>query len=523
MSDKKKKIYTAKEQLSPRRPIILKSDRDSTRDQVKEKSEKDKDKPLQPTIILKTREQSTPKDERPHSPKSFKKTPTSEGDTVHPKIVHNEYKERKEQKTIPLKIMSEPVKLIDENLEFNNAGVEFLSDSSTNYLVVGVVGMQGVGKSMIMNLITQDTYDHNLCFYILNSHDMDKEGFSESPDIQSIQRELNALDLHDAEKRDHTSVDFKFKMQNIEHIEKGTHCTKGVDMYVTSDRVVVLDCQAVGVSRGEDPRGSPTDCLQLTSFLMSVCHVLIAVQDWFTDYNFVRYIQTAEMLTPSLSASSSAPPQDAPRAADAHAHAHSLPHPHPRPHLLLLQNRCQLEDFTPESVKTMQDLYRKAFQKSNVQLKSGMYMYSDLNRNGLDVEQASRGYGAARCGEPLNLFLLPEIYHDYGELFVHSSLQQVAGCDVRGGGTTAWTWSRRAAATAPRAAASRSTSSCCRRYTTTMVSSLYTPLCNRWLGAMQEVGEQRPGRGAGEPRLRRRALRRAAQPLPAAGDIPRLW
>lgn len=29
-----------------------------------------------------------------------------------------------------------------------------------------------------------------------------------------------------------------------------------------------------------------------------------------------------------------------------------------QPHLLMLHNRCQLEDFTPEAVKTMQDLYR---------------------------------------------------------------------------------------------------------------------------------------------------------------------
>lgn len=37
--------------------------------------------------------------------------------------------------------MSQPVKLLDENLEFNTAALEFLNDSNNNYLVVGVMGM----------------------------------------------------------------------------------------------------------------------------------------------------------------------------------------------------------------------------------------------------------------------------------------------------------------------------------------------------------------------------------------------
>lgn len=36
--------------------------------------------------------------------------------------------------------MTEPIKLLDENLEFNPAALEFMNDASLNYLVVGVVG-----------------------------------------------------------------------------------------------------------------------------------------------------------------------------------------------------------------------------------------------------------------------------------------------------------------------------------------------------------------------------------------------
>lgn len=69
--------------------MILKSDRETTKDPSKEKQEKEK----QPTIILKTREQSAPKEERPQSPKIVR---SSEQEGPHPsKIAQNENKEKK--------------------------------------------------------------------------------------------------------------------------------------------------------------------------------------------------------------------------------------------------------------------------------------------------------------------------------------------------------------------------------------------------------------------------------------------
>ncbi|CAH2982815.1 unnamed protein product [Chilo suppressalis] len=388
MSDKKKKVFTSKETLTPRRPVILKSDRDVSKDQTKEKQEKEK----APTIILKTREQSAPKDDRPVSPKTLKSS-TSEIEGIHPsKIAQNENKEKKEQKpNPPLKLMTDPVKLLDENLEFNNAALEFLNDSNTNYLIVGVIGTQGVGKSMVLNLISQNKHIRNLCSYILNSHEMSSENTYDQNDTSSLENQLEALNFVETSEKnyEHADIDFKFKMQDIAQIEKGIHCTKGVDMFVTTDRVILLDCQALfSPSLIEEFSASPVtarsanvvtvDCLQVASFLMSVCHVLVAVQDWFSDYNLLR---------------------------------------------------CQLEDFTPEAVKTMQDLYRKSFQKSSLQLNSGMYMYSDSNKNGLNMDSVCKGHTVDNCGPPINLFLLPEVYSDYDNREVyrgHPPFEQLA-------------------------------------------------------------------------------------------------
>lgn len=76
------------QEYSTPRPVILKSDRES-REHAKEKQEKEK----QPTIILKTREQSTPKEDRPRSPKSSK--PLAEESTIPSKIAQNENKEKR--------------------------------------------------------------------------------------------------------------------------------------------------------------------------------------------------------------------------------------------------------------------------------------------------------------------------------------------------------------------------------------------------------------------------------------------
>ncbi|XP_049874848.1 nonsense-mediated mRNA decay factor SMG9-like [Pectinophora gossypiella] len=430
MADKKKKVFMSKESTTPRRPVILKSDREASKEPSKEKQE------IQPTIILKTREQSAPKEDRPQSPKNVKSTSESDGPHIS-KIAQNENKEKKhsESKPVPpLKQMTEPIKLLDENFEFNNAALEFLHDSSTNYLVVGIIGTQGVGKSMILNLIAQNSHTSELCSEILRSHELPAEITYESNDIGALESQMENLDFaRDVEeKKGKSGSPFKFKMQDIEQIERGVHCTKGVDMYITNDRVILLDCQALWSPSSliDESNANPitarsanvvtVDCLQVASYLMAICHILITVQDWFADYNFIRYIQTAEMLKPSLSASSTPAAQEGSESTNT-GESH--------PHLLLLHNRCQLEDYTPEAVRTMQELYRKAFQRSNLQLNSGMYMYSDSNKNGLNVDKVCKNYSNDACGSPINLFLLPEIYDDYDNREIyrgHPSFEQLA-------------------------------------------------------------------------------------------------
>jgi protein SMG9 len=102
----------------------------------------------------------------------------------------------------------------------------------------------------------------------------------------------------------------------LEHHELGGHCTSGVDLLVTSNRVILIDTQPIlsasvmdRLVQQENKKFAGTDfastenameiqSLQLAAFLLSVCHVVILVQDWFFDPNLVRYDTTSKLLKP---------------------------------------------------------------------------------------------------------------------------------------------------------------------------------------------------------------------------------
>lgn len=66
--------------------------------------------------------------------------------------------------------MKKPVKLIDNYMEFNTQALDYLIENQNDFLVVGVLGSQGVGKSTILNLIAHSNV-HNLASRILNKVD----------------------------------------------------------------------------------------------------------------------------------------------------------------------------------------------------------------------------------------------------------------------------------------------------------------------------------------------------------------
>ncbi|XP_014482978.1 PREDICTED: protein SMG9 [Dinoponera quadriceps] len=228
------------------------------------------------------------------------------------------------------------IKFMDENMQLCENPLEYLYDQQ-DFLVVGCLGTQSVGKSTIMSLLTSEY----------------------APDI--------------------------FPVQDLSHHESATNCTSGIDIFITKNRVIYLDTQPILSISAFDSSTSSFDqkkaasdftstetnlelqSLQFMAFLFSVCHVIIFVQDWFVDPNLVRVLQTAEMLKPS---STTTMDQD---------------YVEYYPHLVFLHNKAEPGDFTPSSIKRMKDFYNKTFSSSRLQTHSGIDMSQDSTESGLNL------------------------------------------------------------------------------------------------------------------------------------------
>ncbi|XP_023216105.1 protein SMG9-like [Centruroides sculpturatus] len=339
-----------------------------------------------PTVLLKTREGSdrdtsrscSPGVSSPSSNQSFlERTKESEGTAstltqnnnsqpvyhIQQKTSlssHSTVEVGNDQKLCPSLEMNSPVKLVDESLQWCDNAMEFLQDQ-TDFYVIGVVGLQGSGKSTVLS--------------ILSGHYGQDGG------------------------------KMLFKHQTREHKELGEHCTVGIDVYVTSERVILLDTQPIlsasvmdqiiqyekkipgGTDYHSTENALQMQSLQIIAFLMAVCHTIILVQDWFVDPNLLRFIQSAEMLKPATPTN----PHEGTPAPEENTEYY--------PHIVFVQNKCQRADYSPSCLIEMQELLSLIFQKSKLKQAGHVCM-----------EFFSKKYYQSS----VNLFLIPEIGEEQG-------------------------------------------------------------------------------------------------------------
>lgn len=331
-----------------------------------------KEEKQQPTILIKTRE-----GERAISPnsKSNSLASSTKKDAEQPQPVYQLQSKPSTTETVIPPEMTSPVKLLDlESFGVVDNCLEFLSEQS-DFLVVGIVGYQGVGKSTILSLLAnpKSSEEHYL-----------------------------------------------FATEKPEDTEVAAHKTDGIDMYVTRNRIIYLDTQpimspSVNVKllqqqdsnlvkkyQHSDYPIESTDVeiqsLQLITFLFSICHVVLFVQDYWLDPDLIRFLQTAEMLKPST-----------PTALDEAIVEYF-------PHIIFLHNKAQPSDFEPRRMKEMQDIYCKTFSHSRLQFQTGFGLANGEINPALSVDS---------CGELMNLFLLPEMNGGSAQYKGHSGFQDL--------------------------------------------------------------------------------------------------
>lgn len=327
----------------------------------------------QPTILRKAREHSedsspkrVPKD---HELSTSMVSNTPSTDHIAPTV----------------KTMTKSVKFLDDSVLLENLQ-EFVQENN-DFLVVGIVGTQGVGKSTILNLIAHNTVSEELKNALFRNCEDPKDD------------DYNTRIITDLKVEDDKIKKEIFKIETSEDLETNCNATRGIDAFITSNRVILLDCQpfmSIAVLdelvQSENKRSNivseftnlensgEIQGLQLTSFLMSICHVLVVVQDYFFDSNIIRFLQTAEMLKPT------------------HSNAEDELNDH-FPHLLMVHNRAQMGDFSPRKFKTIQETYNLLFQKTKLQKDSNLGLASCKLVTYLNEDN---------CGDPFNVFLIPE-------------------------------------------------------------------------------------------------------------------
>ncbi|CAL8247831.1 unnamed protein product [Lota lota] len=256
--------------------------------------------------------------------------------------------------------MRQSIKLVDDQMNWCDSAMEYLRDQ-TDMLVVGVLGLQGTGKSTVMSLISANTPEED-------------------------QRA------------------FVFRAQTQEIKERAGNQSTGIDFFITQERVIYLDTQPILSPSILDhlinnDRKLPPEynlphtyiemqSLQMAAFLFTVCHVVIVVQDWFTDINMYRFLQTAEMLKPSTPSAS----HDSTGSSAAEDGAEYYPH------IVFLQNKARRDDFCPRNLKNMHLVVDKLMAHSHLKYKGTLSM--------LDCNMFP-GLGRKYLESEVNLFLLP--------------------------------------------------------------------------------------------------------------------
>uniref|UniRef100_A0A6M2DP61 Protein SMG9 n=1 Tax=Xenopsylla cheopis TaxID=163159 RepID=A0A6M2DP61_XENCH len=345
--------------------------------------------------------------------------------------------------------MKKPIKLIDNHLEFNMQALDYLIENQNDFLVVGVLGNQGVGKSTLLNLVAHSNMN-NLVSRIINKVDdstVSKDTISLKTDISSdsksssdVYSECSDIISCSSDKASVHSLNhnvdlltnktgeltlnekpglqtesgncIKFEVETEEQIKFGVHCTNGVDMYITSNRVILLDSQPLlSVSiLDKSTLSSETksmthevavemESLYLATFILASCHIVLVVQDWFIDSNILRFLNTADMLRPQPNQPNN--PQ------------HTAPEENLLDQfgaqILLVHNKAQLSDFSGDAIKHYSKMYDMIFNTSSkLKIRTGLGSIYDKK-----VEEYKSKKTSIDKKQDVNLFMLPEVTLNY--------------------------------------------------------------------------------------------------------------
>lgn len=124
-------------------------------------------------------------------------------------------------------------------LEDNNISLENVQDfmqENNDFLVVGVVGAQGVGKSTILNLLAHTQVTDELKRALFNDVKQ-RDNAEHNDNFKILTDKMSHIKVCEDNK---TKDNIVFNIRQISDIEVDNNTTDGIDLFVTSNRVCIL-------------------------------------------------------------------------------------------------------------------------------------------------------------------------------------------------------------------------------------------------------------------------------------------
>lgn len=221
--------------------------------------------------------------------------------------------------------MKRPATIITDYYQINNQALDYVIETNAAFFVVGIIGTQGVGKSSVLNL--------------LGAKRLSTDNIEEL-----LVNPANPI--------------FKARTTN-ETIFSNMPVTEGVQMYITSDRTILLDCSPVLCNPyKKDIVLNEIDDLKLLMFLLTVCHTLIVVEEG-TSLNLplIRLIESAEKMKLDYDRE---------------------PNDFYTPNVLFVKNKCTNPDFLAGKRDKVDQLYKYLFKHSKLKIGTDIYFDSSI-------------------------------------------------------------------------------------------------------------------------------------------------
>lgn len=132
-----------------------------------------------------------------------------------------------------LKQMTKSLKLIDEGIICTESLQDFVQENN-DFLVVGVIGAHGVGKSTLLNLLCHNEVTEGIKKTLFKTAKKEVEDdFGDS--VKILTEHFDKVDMKNGE----TEWKEIFKVQTLEDTENNCNATQGIDFFITSNRVLI--------------------------------------------------------------------------------------------------------------------------------------------------------------------------------------------------------------------------------------------------------------------------------------------